>query len=216
MSTETDRLIEDYLRTLERELDGLPWARRREVLDEISEHISAARAELENESESAIRTMLDRLGDPADIAAEAGGRVAGAEPSAIAVRSSAGWQEIAALVLLPLGGLVIPVLGWVIGLILLWSSNAWTTREKLLGTLVVPGGLVVPVALFFMAGASVRSCASLGDGSVTCTGGESHLMQGLLYGGLIALLLAPLLVVIFLARRMNRRLPVNNSAPATG
>jgi uncharacterized membrane protein len=215
MSTETDRLIEDYLRTLERELDGLPWARRREVLDEISEHISAARAELENESESAIRTMLDRLGDPADIAAEAGVRVADAEPTT-PLRSSAGWQEIAALILLLLGGLVIPVVGWVIGLILLWSSNVWTTREKLLGTLVVPGGLLVPVAIFLMAGGSAQSCASLGDGSVTCTGGESGLMQVVLYASFIALLLAPVLVVIFLARRMNRRPSLNDSAAATG
>ena len=42
-------------------------------------------------------------------------------------------QEWATVVLLP-------VL-WVVGVVLLWRSRAWTTRDKLIGTLVVPGGL---------------------------------------------------------------------------
>ena len=32
-------------------------------------------------------------------------------------------------------------MGWLIGLILLWSSRLWTTRDKLIGTLIVPGGI---------------------------------------------------------------------------
>ncbi len=30
---------------------------------------------------------------------------------------------------------------WVVGVVLLWRSRAWSVRDKLLGTLVVPGGL---------------------------------------------------------------------------
>jgi hypothetical protein len=30
---------------------------------------------------------------------------------------------------------------WVVGVVLLWRSRAWTTRDKLIGALVVPGGL---------------------------------------------------------------------------
>jgi hypothetical protein len=30
---------------------------------------------------------------------------------------------------------------WVVGVVLLWRSRAWSTRDKLIGTLVVPGGL---------------------------------------------------------------------------
>jgi hypothetical protein len=37
-------------------------------------------------------------------------------------------------------GSLIPVIGWVVGLILLWSSGVWRRSEKLLGTLIVPGG----------------------------------------------------------------------------
>jgi hypothetical protein len=52
-----------------------------------------------------------------------------------------GVLEVFALIGLLIGGLVIPVVGWFVGVALLWGSRAWTTREKLLGTLVVPGGL---------------------------------------------------------------------------
>lgn len=42
-------------------------------------------------------------------------------------------QEWATVALLPLV--------WVVGVVLLWRSRAWTRRDKLIGTLVVPGGL---------------------------------------------------------------------------
>jgi hypothetical protein len=42
-------------------------------------------------------------------------------------------REWATVVLLPLV--------WVVGVVLLWRSRAWTLRDKLIGTLVVPGGL---------------------------------------------------------------------------
>ena len=43
-----------------------PW-----LVLEISEHIDEARSSLEIQSEAEVRTLLDRLGDPADIATEA-------------------------------------------------------------------------------------------------------------------------------------------------
>jgi hypothetical protein len=51
-------------------------------------------------------------------------------------------REVATLVLLPIGGIVVPVLGWFVGVALLWTSERWSVRDKLLGTLVVPGGRV--------------------------------------------------------------------------
>ena len=56
-------------------------------------------------------------------------------------RAPAGALEIAALILLPLGGIILQVIGWFIGVILLCSSRVWTTGEKLAGTLLFPGGL---------------------------------------------------------------------------
>ena len=49
-------------------------------------------------------------------------------------------------------GSVIPVIGWAVGVVLLWNSSLWRRSEKLLGTLIFPGGpglalLLAPVAL---------------------------------------------------------------------
>jgi uncharacterized membrane protein len=67
----TDELVANYLESLEEELSDLPRPRRRELVQEISEHIDEARPGLTAQSEAEIRTVLDRLGNPADIAAEA-------------------------------------------------------------------------------------------------------------------------------------------------
>ena len=109
MTTEADALILRYLQELEAELHGLPANRRQELLDEVGGHIAAARAELDPETEAGVRTLLERLGEPADIAAEARERSGVPSPP---TRPATPRLEIAALVLL-----VIPFLGWVVG----WS-----------------------------------------------------------------------------------------------
>src|SRR5215218_2011439 len=129
MSTTPDRLVERYLKHLEVELDDLPRDRRREIVDEIAGHIAEARAGLEYETEADVRNILESLGDPADIAADARERFE-IEPPAPAEPFKPGWTEIAALVLLLVGGLVLPVIGWMIGVIFLWLSNAWNVRDK--------------------------------------------------------------------------------------
>ena len=48
--------------------------------------------------------------------------------------------EIGAQVLLTLGS-VVSWVGWLGGVLLLWTSDRWTRRDKLVGTLVLPGGL---------------------------------------------------------------------------
>jgi uncharacterized membrane protein len=128
MTTEVDALILRYLQDLEAQLRDLPANRRRELLDEVGEHIAAARAGLDTETEAGVRGILDRLGDPADIAAEARERF-GVQPS----RPSTPVLEIVTVVLL-----VIPLFGSLIGAVLVWLSRRWTTGEKLVGTL---GGL---------------------------------------------------------------------------
>jgi hypothetical protein len=50
--------------------------------------------------------------------------------------------------------------GWLVGAILLWSSRAWTRREKLIGTFVVPGGLVLPFYILDTSGVSSESCGA--------------------------------------------------------
>jgi hypothetical protein len=44
--------------------------------------------------------------------------------------------------LLLLGGFVAGI-GWIAGVVLLWASDTWSTREKVMGTLLFPFGLAL-------------------------------------------------------------------------
>jgi uncharacterized membrane protein len=123
--------VKEYLQELDQELRDLPRSRRQELMGEIHEHIDSALADSPALDEAEVRNVLDRLGDPSDIAEEARHRFG------VSKQRSRG-LEIAAVIFLLIGGLIIPVVGWFIGVILLWSSRVWTTGEKLAGTLLFP------------------------------------------------------------------------------
>jgi hypothetical protein len=150
MTTSTvDRLVADYLARLDAASVPLPADRRSELLEGIGDHIASARAAGAAADEAAVRTLLDRLGPPEVIVAAAmdDGGAPRADPP-MTLRPPGTGLELAAVLLLSAGSLV-PVLGWVTGVVLLWSSRRWHTREKLLGTLVVPlgpGGVLAAAA----------------------------------------------------------------------
>lgn len=144
---EADALVRDYLGRLEVAAQVLPAGRRRELRAEIGEHIDAALAEAPSRDEVAVRNVLERLGQPEDIvAAEAG-------PPAIGSSSRAGALEIGALALLAGGTLLTPIfevaslLLSVVGLVLVWVSVAWTTRQKTIATAILLGMLFLPIVL---------------------------------------------------------------------
>ena len=193
MASTADKLVADYLKRLNGELRGLSRVRRRELVDEISEHIAEARADLESENEAAIRTLLDRLGEPEEIAAEATERFG-------VVPRKAGWKEVGALIMLPIGGVLLPVLGWFIGIVLLWISDAWSTRDKLVGTLLFPGGLLLPLALGVMAEGSSGCSTPVGTECPPDSGGTGAWQVALV----VMLLLVPLVTTVYLARRLGR------------
>jgi uncharacterized membrane protein len=66
-----DRLVEDYLGAVSYACVDLPPDRRDDLVEDLREHIAAARAVLYDPTEAAVRTILDRLGEPAAIAEEA-------------------------------------------------------------------------------------------------------------------------------------------------
>ena len=144
MTTTVDALVDRYLTDLEAELRGLPANRRRELLDEVGQHIAAARATLDPETEAGIRTVLERLGDPADIAAEAreryGVQVDSARPAIpwLEVLTLASFLLVPFIIMLDMSALV-PLLALLAGLALLWRSHIWTTRDKRIGTLLAFG-----------------------------------------------------------------------------
>lgn len=69
--TDLDWMVDDYLRQLEGALRSLPAARRSQIVAEISDHVSQARAGLATQDEESIRDLLRQVGTPGDIAAAA-------------------------------------------------------------------------------------------------------------------------------------------------
>jgi uncharacterized membrane protein len=212
MSITPDKLVDRYLKHLDVELDDLPRDRRREIVDEIAGHIGEARAELEHETEADVRNILEGLGDPAEIASDAHERF-DVRPAASTAPYKPGWMEVGALVLLLVGGLIVPIVGWLIGVILLWVSNAWNVRDKVIGTVFVPGGLLLPIFLWFSSlefssGGSVCdvdpatgrefNCREFGDASST---GLTDVLAFVLF---VAVLVAPIVTTAYLTYRLRR------------
>jgi hypothetical protein len=129
-----DDLVALYLAQLQDELANVPARVRDRVVRDVAVRIKTAR-----EDGGYVRAILAEVGDPLDIAA--GVR----ERHGILERSS--WREIAAIALLPFGGVVLPVAGWFIGLYFLWSSPVWTRVEKIWATVVLPFGALGPLLL---------------------------------------------------------------------
>ena len=180
-----DRLVDDYLTRLAGASQALPPDGRTESLAEIRGHIAASLSGATDADEAAVRTMLDRLGDPADIVAAA---VENDPPEPPSVPGTQGRRpgiglEVGAVVMLTVGSLI-PVIGWVVGVILLWSSGLWRRSEKLLGTLIVPGG---PGLALFVAHRGLAQPRAL----------------GILV--LLFVLIAPIVVAIILLNRARGR-----------
>ncbi len=197
----SDPAIERYLEELRRATQHLAPRRREELVEEIEAHIREALPPDARETD--VRDVLERLGDPRAIAEEEGRRL-GIE------RPRAGAHEWLAVIFLLVGGLVpiVPVVGWLVGLVLLWASRVWTTREKLIGTFVLPGGLV-PAAYFFLFPVTIGSmrCRSItrqteGGARLAMILCEQGRVTEIVAMAVLALLvLAPVLAALYLVRR---------------
>jgi uncharacterized membrane protein len=196
----THPLVERYLRDLREALRDLPRRQRDELVAEIASHIEQTLPP--DASDAEVLTALDRMGEPEQIA--------GAERERLGVEQpTSGWLEWLAIPLLLLGGIVIPGVGWVIGLVFLWLSRAWTVRDKTLATLLVPGGLL-PALILVALPTHVETCSTssgvrngLPWTATHCTGGQSTAATIALIALFVFLAAAP----IYTAVRLGRRLP---------
>ncbi len=119
----------------------LPVVRRLDLRADLLEHLAEAVPAAADDL--TVHAALDRLGPPEEIVgAEQDARVTAAAQEG----HRPPVQEAVAVLLLTVGS-VVPVLGWLVGAALLWTSRRWTRREKLLGTLLVPGGPLAVVML---------------------------------------------------------------------
>ena len=61
--------------------------------------------------------------------------------------------EIAAILLLTLGAIFLPIVGPLLGLIFVWASVQWTIRQKMIASAIVLLVLFLPIILLLGAGA---------------------------------------------------------------
>jgi hypothetical protein len=145
-----DQLVSDYLESLRIATADLPPAERDELSANIVEHITTSMDELDPPNEAAVRTILNRLGDPADIAAEA--RIQSTRAlTAPASAPGPGWLEWGGVAMLAIGSYVLPVIGTVAGLTMISMSRWWSTRQKVVAALLSLAGVVaIPIVGFLV------------------------------------------------------------------
>jgi hypothetical protein len=134
-----DLLLDDYLQALGHAARKLPLWQRDLFLDQVAGQIDAELGPRGEVDVTMMRDVLNRLGSPQEL-----------------VRSGAGvpdWpagQELAAVIVLLVGGIVLPVVGWLVGVVLLWASPRWQFADKLVATLIWPGGLAGLAGVLFV------------------------------------------------------------------
>jgi hypothetical protein len=152
MTTTDERQVAEYLREVDAALTGLPADRRQEIVDGLREHIEDAAAE----DPAGLSAIIERLGTPEQIAAEAG--VPAPEPA-----PGPGRGEIATLLLLTAGVFALPVAGPVAGLATMWAyATQWARRDRVRVTIGITGGLALAVVASGVAMATMDARRSTG------------------------------------------------------
>jgi uncharacterized membrane protein len=183
-----------YLKRLRHASRRLPRDARQDLISDIEAHLHEA-IEADT-SEAEVLIVLDRLGSPDEIVA------AQLSDTATPAGNARGTREWAAIILLLLGGFAGGV-GWLIGLFLLWSSRAWATKDKLIGTLILPGGLAIVLVVGVLV-ASSETCTGGTGIPARCTGGPSSAHHIVALVLVAVAVLAPLATAVHLARRAQR------------
>ena len=155
-----DQLIDGYLARLRAAAAGLPRSTQLELVDDMRAHIAEARAREAEETDAAILNILDRLGNPVEVVADTRERL-GIRPLQ---PYRPGALEIFAVILVPFF--------WPVGVILMWISPAWNWRDKLIGTLLPPGGFwFIPIA------GALATSAHNGGSCVLSTDAAGHVIS---------------------------------------
>jgi hypothetical protein len=213
MTSEVEPLIQRYLRDLETGLGGLPPDGRRQFVDEVGGRITRARTALDGETaqtEAGLREVLGGIGDPGDLATEARERYglpkAGSRADAVGGESRR--FEVIALVLL-----MIPFAGWATGVVLLWMSRVWSTRDKVIGTV---GGMS-----WVLAGLATLLVSAAGSASVGATPVQTANPGPLALIVFVTPFVLPVAAAVYLAVRLRAtppppltRPPRDRSGPA--
>jgi hypothetical protein len=137
-----DQIIDGYLAQVQIALGDLPIAQRAQIMGEVRDRITQARTSMADESDADIFRLLEQIGDPAAVATQG--------LASLPAPPRTGWLEVAAL-----AGLL---LIWPVGVVLLWFSRVWSRRDKLIGTLVPPGGVPIAIAVLVLSSSVQWTC----------------------------------------------------------
>jgi len=127
-----------YLDRLSVALTDAPAPLREEI-------VAGVREELVGLDAAQASARIAELGDPLQIAAEA---LDGLPAAAPGPRSSPVYVGVT-VALLVVGGYLLPVVGWLAGILLVVGSTAWTSREKKTAIAASVASAVVALALLF-------------------------------------------------------------------
>ncbi len=155
MNTTLPPLAEDYLARLDRAAQGLPAPDRDELLAELRSHLQAGLAP--DATDADVLNLLHELGSPEDIVAAAQPEHSTPLTSASQPASPWGALEVIAVLALTVGTFVLPVVGPLVGIVLVWGSTRWTRREKGIATVLTAlpvVALVLGAATFIAVGGS--------------------------------------------------------------
>jgi hypothetical protein len=143
-----DRLVSDYLSRLHAAAWRLPADRRTALVDRVRHALLEAQ---EARGADGVRRATEALGDPAEVVRAELTAAPLAPPVPPVPRRDSAWgsREVAAVLLLSVGGVALPVVGPLVGLVIAWTSRRWTAAQKAVAT-----GLAVlaPALLGLLAG----------------------------------------------------------------
>lgn len=204
-SVTAQRAVSDYLRQVQEATARLSPDARNELLTQLEEHIREARAGLDDGDVDGVRAILDSLGTPEQIAAAAYNEPAAAPGGRTTDEKR---YDLITVLLLAVGAVCVPVVGWLAGVYLLWKGPRWTLRDRLLGTLIWPlgpAGLMMVNALLPTA-ESVEFCTPEPHPVCTVDSAPRAWLGYLAVGPFVhvILLLGTLLVCLYLAWRAGR------------
>lgn len=196
---DTDARVIAYLDAVRGALAGVEPARVEALLSDVRAHIAEAAADQRAEGGPLdIDAILVALGEPETIAASVERTTvvpAAARPPFLDTRGGA----VLTVITLMIGGFVIPFLGWIAGLVMLWMSRGWRTRDKVIGTVVPPAALTIVGILglgAFTLAPEVQECFD------ECVEAVTPLMPAaydIVWAGVaVVLLLAPIAVAVWL------------------
>ena len=163
--------IDDYLAELENLLADVDPTVREGL-------VGGIREELAGLSDADAVQRLRALGDPAFVAASA--RAELPRPQAER-RDDPAWYSVATVLMLTIGGFAIPVIGWLVGIVMLWASKTWTGAQKVTGTFLPVVAAAVPAA-FVLPAYTVNASVSYGEGGQfieSASGGPAPWQVGL-------------------------------------